>query len=229
MQVEIRHSPAYAVARCTLAPNESIKAQPGSMMAQSLGMNISAKADGGLLKSLGRMVGGENFHITTFTAPQSGGWVDIIPEMVGDVFAIGIDSSTDFVLTKGSWLANDGNIEIKPDASISGLFAGEGLVVLRARGTGTLIGSSYGALDVISLKPGEGLTIDTGHLVGWESTVQMRTRKAGGWLNSMKSKEGLVVDVQGPGDVITQSRVPSVVTQTTQSNNNFGVTSLLGG
>jgi uncharacterized protein (AIM24 family) len=50
----------------------------------------------------------------------------------------------------------------------------------------------------------------------------MRTRKAAGFFNSMKSKEGLVVDLQGPGDLIMQTRVPTVVTQQTQNNNNFG-------
>jgi uncharacterized protein (TIGR00266 family) len=228
MKVEIRHNPSYAVARCFLQPNESMKLQPGAMMAMSLGMNIEAKSDGGILKGLGRMIGGESFFVSTVTAPQHGGWIDVIPEMVGDVFSIPVDPSTDLVLTKGAWLANDGDIQVKPDASISGMFAGEGLVVLRARGTGTLIGSTYGAIDVHSLKQGEGLTIDTGHLVAWESTVQMRTRKVSGFFNSLKSKEGLVVDVQGPGDVITQSRVPTVVTQQTQSNNNFGGFSVLG-
>lgn len=222
MKVELRHSPAYAVARCWLNPNEAIKVQPGAMMAHSFGVTIEAKADGGLLRGLGRMIGGESFFTSTFTAGQQGGWVDVIPESVGDVVAVDIDRNTDFVLTKGAWLANDGDIEVKPDASISGMFAGEGLVVLRARGTGTLVVSSYGALDVVSLGQGEGFTVDTGHLVGWESTIQMRTRKAAGFFNSMKSKEGLVVDLQGPGDLIMQTRVPTVTTQQTQNNNNFG-------
>lgn len=221
MKVEMRHSPAYAVARCWLTPHEAIKVQPGAMMAHSYGVTLEAKADGGVLRGLGRMIGGESFFTSTFTAGPQGGWVDVIPESVGDVVAVDITRNTDFVMTKGAWLANDGDIEIKPDASISGLFAGEGLVVLRARGTGTLVISSYGALDVVSLGQGEGFTVDTGHLVGWESTIQMRTRKAAGFFNSMKSKEGLVVDLQGPGDLIMQTRVPTVVTQQTQSNNNF--------
>lgn len=222
MRVELRHSPAYAVGRCWLGPNESIKVQPGAMMAHSFGVTIEAKADGGILRGLGRMIGGESFFTSTFTAGAQGGWVDVIPEMVGDVVSVSVDRNTDFVLTKGAWLANDGNIEVKPDASISGMFAGEGLIILRARGEGNMLVASYGALDVVSLGQGEGFTVDTGHLVGWESTIQMRTRKAAGFFNSMKSKEGLVVDLQGPGDLIMQTRVPTVVTQQTQNNNNFG-------
>lgn len=222
MRVELRHSPAYAVARCWLGPNEAIKVQPGAMMAHSYGVTLEAKADGGIFKGLGRMIGGESFFTSTFTAGSQGGWVDVIPETVGDVVSVSVDRNTDFVLTKGAWLANDGNIDVKPDASISGLFAGEGLVILRARGEGNMLVSSYGALDVVSLGQGEGFTVDTGHLVGWESTIQMRTRKAAGFFNSMKSKEGLVVDLHGPGDLIMQTRVPTVATQQTQNNNNYG-------
>lgn len=227
MKVEIRHAPSYAVARCFLAPNEPMKAQPGSMMMHSTGISLEAKSDGGFFKGLGRMVGGESFHVTTFTAPLHGGWVDIIPEVVGDVFALPINSPEGLVLTRGAWLANDGNIEVKPDASLNSMFSGEGLVILRAVGQGTVVGNTYGAIDQISLGPNDGLTIDTGHLVAWEPSVRMRTRKAGGFMASWKSKEGLVVDVQGPGDIITQSRVPTVVTQATSSNNNFGL-NLLG-
>lgn len=221
MRVDMRNDPSFTVARCMLGPNEAIKVQPGAMMAHSFGITIEAKADGGLLKGIGRMIGGESFHVSTFTAPAQGGWVDVIPETVGDIVAVGVDPSTDFVLTKGAWLANDGKIEVKPDASIGGMFAGEGLIILRAKGQGTMLVSAYGGLDFISLKQGEGFTVDTGHLVGWESTIQMRTRKAAGFFNSIKSKEGLVVDLQGPGDLILQTRVPTVATQT-QNNSNFG-------
>lgn len=228
MKVEIRHNPAYAVARCWLSPNESLKVQPGAMMAHSFGITLEAKAEGGMLRGLGRMIGGESFFTSTFTAPANGGWVDVVPESVGDVVSVNVDQSTDFCLTKGAWLANDGKMEVKPDASVSSLFAGEGLVILKVKGQGNLVVASYGALDVVSLGQGEGFTVDTGHLVGWESSVQMRTRKAAGFLNSMKSKEGLVVDLQGPGDVIMQTRVPNLVTKTTQSNSNFGGVNLLG-
>lgn len=196
-------------------------------MAHSFGITLAAKAEGGILKGIGKMIGGESFFTSTFTAPANGGWVDVIPESVGDVVSVNVDNSTDFCLTKGAWLANDGKMEVKPDASLNSMFSGEGLVILKVRGAGNLVVASYGAMDVVSLQQGEGFTVDTGHLVGWESSVQMRTRKAAGFFNSMKSKEGLVVDLQGPGDVIMQTRVPNIVAQSS-SNNNFGNFNLLG-
>lgn len=210
MRVDIRHSPSSAVARCFLDPNEAIKVQPGAMMAQTFGVEITAKADGGILGGLGRMVAGENFLVSTFTAPQGGGWVDVVSPMLGDIFAVDVDPQVGFTMVRGAWLANDGNINVSPDAQMGSMFSGSGLVVLKATGQGTLVGSTYGSIDVHTLKPGEGFTIDTGHIVAWENTMQIRTRRAGGWMNSLKSGEGFVADVMGPGDIITQSRIPII-------------------
>lgn len=221
MKVDIRHSPSFAVAKLSLAPNEPVKVQPGAMMAMSFGINVEAKADGGILRGLGRMMAGENFLVSTFTAPAQGGWVDVIPEYVGDLFEVDVDANNPFLLTSGSWLANENSVTVDPDLNLSAAFKGEGLMILKTRGAGKLVGSTYGAIDVHSLPAGAGFTIDTGHLVAWESSLNMKVRKAGSWMNSWKSKEGLVVDVTGPGDVITQSRVPNLITQTTSQNNNF--------
>ena len=49
MDVTIRHSPSFAVARCALAGGEALKAESGAMMASSHGVEIEAKiaaADG---------------------------------------------------------------------------------------------------------------------------------------------------------------------------------------
>ena len=75
MNITLRHNPGFAVARCTLAPGETIRAESGAMMATSAGVAIEAKATGGLMKSLKRSVlGGESFFITSYTAPAGGGW-----------------------------------------------------------------------------------------------------------------------------------------------------------
>ena len=50
MDVEIRDSPAFAVARCTLQPGEAMKAEAGGMMAHSIGVELQAKVQGGLMK-----------------------------------------------------------------------------------------------------------------------------------------------------------------------------------
>jgi uncharacterized protein (AIM24 family) len=54
MDVAIRHSPSFAAARITLAPNEQIRAESGAMMATSTGISVASSTQGGVLKGLKR-------------------------------------------------------------------------------------------------------------------------------------------------------------------------------
>ena len=78
MNTEIRHNPGFAIARCTLAGGEQLRAESGAMAATSAGVEVEAKVQGGLMKGLKRSVlGGESLFMTTLTAPSGGGWVDV--------------------------------------------------------------------------------------------------------------------------------------------------------
>ena len=78
MEISTRHTPAYGVARLSLGGGEAVRAEGGAMMAMSSGVALSAKAEGGIMKSLKRAaLGGESFFVSTYTAPPQGGWVDV--------------------------------------------------------------------------------------------------------------------------------------------------------
>jgi uncharacterized protein (AIM24 family) len=57
-----------------------------------------------------------------------------------------------------------------------------------------------------TLAPGEVLTLDTGHVVAFDDTVQYSVRKAGSWKSTLLGGEGLVTDFTGPGRVWLQTR-----------------------
>lgn len=85
MQVEIRHNPGFARARCLLAPNEPMRAESGAMAAMSADVAIAAQMEGGVMLSLKRSrLGGESLFITTYTAGQQGGWVDVPANLPGE-------------------------------------------------------------------------------------------------------------------------------------------------
>jgi uncharacterized protein (TIGR00266 family) len=211
MEIIIRHNPGFAVARCMLAPGETIRAESGAMMTTSAGVVIEAKATGGLMKSLKRSVlGGESFFITSYTAPSVGGWVDCAARLPGD--AVGLPVTDGLNITRGSYLCSDGAVTI--DTSWGGfknLAGGEGGFLVRASGQGQVVLAAYGAIDTIDLGPSDALVVDSGHMVAWDNSVrtQLRRAAAGGLIQSAKSGEGFVFDVQGPGRIWTQSRNPS--------------------
>ena len=67
MDVEIRHSPGFAVARCTLRSGEEVQVESGAMAAMSQGVTLEAKMEGGFFKALKRStLGGDSFFITTY-------------------------------------------------------------------------------------------------------------------------------------------------------------------
>ncbi|MEI6623533.1 MAG: TIGR00266 family protein [Actinomycetes bacterium] len=210
MRVEIRHSPSFAVARLHLDPGEQVRAESGAMALMSFGVNVQAQMQGGFMKSLKRSaLGGESMFVTTYTGDANyPTWVDVAANLPGDLVVIDVAPGRSLVLTKGSWLASPPSINIETKWGGSAmLFGGEGGFVVRMEGQGQVIASCYGALDVIELPAGQGFTIDTGHLVAYDDGMNVNVRKvAKGWIQSAKSGEALVMDIQGPGRVWTQSR-----------------------
>jgi uncharacterized protein (TIGR00266 family) len=211
MDVQIRHTPSFAVARCTLKGGETMRAESGAMMATSDGVAIQASMQGGLVKSLKRSVlGGESLFITTYTAPAQGGWVDCAARLPGDAMLASLTGERALNIQRGSYLCSESTIEIDTKwGGFKNLFGGEGGFLIRATGSGEVVASCYGALDRISLAAGEKVTVDSGHMVAYDDTVQMTLRRAAaGGLTSLKSGEGFVFDFTGPGEVMVQSRNP---------------------
>lgn len=212
MQVQIRHQPSFAVARCLLAPGEPLRVESGAMLATSWGVQIEAAVQGGLLKGLKRAaLGGESLFVTTYTAPQGGGWVDVAANLPGDIVTVTVAPDRPFFITRGSWIANSYGVEIETRfAGAQNLFGGEGGFVIQASGQGDVVLGAYGAVDTLDLAPGEAVTVDSGHVVAYDAGVQSRLRRAveGRSIQSMKSGEGFVFDFSGPGRVMIQARNP---------------------
>lgn len=212
MQVQVRHQPSFAVARCQLQSGEPLRVESGAMLATSWGVQIEASMQGGLLKGLKRAaLGGESLFVTTYTAPQGGGWVDVAANLPGDILSVTVTPDRPYFITRGSWIANSHGVEIQTRwAGAQNLFGGEGGFVIQATGQGEVVLGAYGAVDTIELAAGEAVTVDSGHVVGYDPTVQSRLRRAveGRSLQSMKSGEGFVFDFAGPGRVMIQARNP---------------------
>lgn len=212
MQTVIRHNPSFAVARLWLEPNEPARIEAGSMMAHSPGLQLSANTGGGIMKGLKRAIlSGESFFVTTATAPPTGGWIDVSAVLPGDLMTLDVHPETPFFITRGAWLANSHGVEVTPKfGGFANMFGGEGGFGLHAAGHGQALLAVYGALDVLDLQPGEGITVDTGHVVAYDLRTQFQLRRAveGRTIQSVKTGEGLVFDFVGPGRLYLQTRNP---------------------
>lgn len=220
MNVETRYSPAFAVGRVHLEPNEQLRVESGAMMAMSAGVTVQSSTQGGVMKGLKRSVlGGESLFVSTYTAPATGGWVDVAHHLTGDIIVAGILPDQPMFVTKGCWLANSVGVELDTKwGGFKNMFGGEGGFLIHASGQGTIVLACYGAIDTINLGPGESVTIDSGHVLAYGPTVTSQLRKvASGIMQTLKSGEGYVFDFTGPGWVMTQSRNPSALAAWVQS------------
>jgi uncharacterized protein (TIGR00266 family) len=209
MDVAIRHNPAFAVARCTLLPGESMKAEAGAMMAHSIGVEMQAKVQGGLMKGLKRsLLGGESLFMTTWTAPAEGGWVDVAANLPGDLAVLEISSEMN--VTQGGWLASSAEVELDTKwDGFKNIGGGEGGFLIRATGTGQIVVACYGAIETTELAANEQVVLDSGHLVAFDPSVQYKTRKVTkGITQTLKSGEGFVMEFTGPGRILSQTRNP---------------------
>lgn len=210
MEVEILYQSTSAVAKVSLEQDEKIKAESGSMSAMTPNITMETHAEGGLIKSLSRsMVGGESFFLNTYTSNDQGGFVFLAPPMPGDITVIEMNNQS-LLVQSGSYMASSAGIEVETKwEGAKSFFAGEGLVMLEISGTGKLLISCFGAIHHITLKEGERLVVDTGHLVASDPEIQYEIKRVAGWKSTMFSGEGLVVELTGPGELYIQTRVQS--------------------
>jgi len=207
MEVNILYRPSYSLGVIRLGPNEEVRVEGGAMVSMSQGVAVETKAAGGILKSLARSVlAGESFFQNTFRAPASGGEVTVAPALPGDLFVLELRNES-LLVQSGSYVASEAGINL--DTKWGGaktFFASEGLIMLRASGTGKLLLSSFGAIHEVNLEAGQTYTVDTGHLVAFSEGIGFKVRRVGGLKSTIFSGEGLVVDLTGPGRVLLQTR-----------------------
>ncbi|PFG43444.1 uncharacterized protein (TIGR00266 family) [Isoptericola jiangsuensis] len=206
MDVTVTAGPSFAMGTVALPPGGSVRVEAGAMAMTRGDVRMETSTRGGFMKGLRRSLGGESFFVNDFHS-DTGGQVGVAAVLPGDMTKVALDGATALLVQSGSWTASDPAIDV--DSKWGGgksFFSGEGLILLRCSGRGDLLMSSYGAIVATELAPGETLTLDTGHVVAFDETVQYAVRKAGSWKSTLLGGEGLVTDFQGPGRVWLQTR-----------------------
>ncbi|WP_297081251.1 TIGR00266 family protein [uncultured Demequina sp.] len=206
MDVQITSGPAFAMGTITVPAGGSVRVEAGAMAMTRGDISMETSTRGGFMSGLKRSFGGESFFVNDFQS-GSGGQVGVAATLPGDMAEVSLDGSGALLVQSGSWIASDTSIEV--DSKWGGgksFFSGEGLILLRCTGAGELLLASYGAIQAVTLEAGETLTLDTGHVVAFDDSVQYSVRKAGSWKSTILGGEGLVTDFTGPGRVWLQTR-----------------------
>ncbi len=217
LSYEISQRPDFSLLKVDLQQGAKVLAEPSAMVSMSAGMHLKAGFRGGVGRSLGRMFGGESLVVNTFTAESGPGEIMFAGGSAGDIAYKRLENSC-LYLQRGAYMANTDGIDLTGKwQGAKGFFSGEGLVLLKASGTGDLFFNSYGA--ILPIDVSGDFIVDTGYIVAFEETLQYRVTvlqgsRARGKLKSFFfGGEGLVCQFSGQGRVWVQTRQVSTFLQ----------------
>ncbi len=204
MDVEIRNKPAFANIYVELAPGDRIVAEADAMASMSASVEMQTKWSGGMLRGiLKRLFGGESMFVNVFSTP-SGGELVLTQPFPGDIECIELKGNT-LYLQPGAFIACEPGVKLGLGwAGIRMLVAREGLFRLKVSGNGRVWFGAYGGVFQRDIQ--DEYVVDSGHLVAYEPSIQVRIGMAGGLFTSFFSGEGLVTRLKGPGRIYMQSR-----------------------
>ena len=168
-------------------------------------VTLSTRFAGGFVNALLRRVfGHESLFVNEFTTREAEGEVVLTQPLPGDIECLDLAGNT-LYLQPGAFLACEPGVSLGVGwAGLASFMGKEGLFRLRASGTGKLWFGAYGGIFAKEVD-GE-LIVDTGHLVAYEPTLEIRMGFAGGIFTTLFGGEGLVTRVRGQGRVYLQSR-----------------------
>lgn len=199
------------VVEVTLNKGESMYTQSGGMAYQTDGIEMKTNARGGIMKSIGRAFAGESMFMANYTAQKDGATVAFATTIPGNVVPFDLSKYPNgLTFQKGSFLCAESNVETSVTFSkrfSSGLFGGEGFILQKAIGNGTLFLEVDGDPIVKELAAGEILKVDTGNVVAFSPSISYEIETVKGLGNIFLGGEGLfLTKLVGPGKVILQSQ-----------------------
>jgi uncharacterized protein (TIGR00266 family) len=207
MQATIREGQAPAVV-VALEAGEKLVSEAGAMMFMSGDIAMDVEMPGGIGGALKRkLIAGESLFLATYTA-RGAGAVGLCGPFPGSIRQHELDG--EIVCERHAYLGHVGEVRIEPALAqrlgMGVLGGGEGFVLQRLQGTGTVWLHGGGDFLDFDLADGQTLVVDTGCLVMVEPTVRYEVKVQGGVKRSLFGGEGIfLVHLTGPGHATLQT------------------------
>jgi uncharacterized protein (TIGR00266 family) len=195
---------------CEIAPSDKMYADSGSMVYMSANIQMSAKARGGLMSGLARKaLTGETFFLSEFVAQGGPGVVAFAAHLPGRIIPVDLRGGKVMMGQKTGFLCAEDGVVLETAMQkkiMAGVFGGEGLIIQRYRGEGTVFLEALGDVIEMTLVPGQKMLVDTGKAVAWDQTVTYDVQAAGGLKTMAFGGEGIfLASLTGPGKIYLQT------------------------
>ncbi len=200
---------SFPAANVILNAGETVITQSGAMAWEDADIQMSTNAEGGLLKSIGRMFSGASLMFVRHTAVRDDSHITFSASFPGTIREFEIDADHEYYAQKSAFLVADDTVVI--DATVNsnfwaGLLGGEGFVLQKFTGQGSVLAEIDGSVVEVELAPGEQIKVETGHVALFESTVTYDVESVKGFKNIFFGGQGLfLTTLTGPGKVWLQT------------------------
>ena len=200
---------SFPAVNVTLSEGETVFTQSGAMAWEDTSVSMETNAEGGLLKSLGRAFSGASLMFVRHTAMEDGASITFSASFPGEIREFRVDADHEFIAQKSAFLVAEDGVQV--DATVSksfwaGLVGGEGFILQRYSGEGSILVEIDGSVVEVDLEPGQQIKVETGHVALFESTVQYDVESVKGFKNIFFGGQGLfLTTLTGPGKVYLQT------------------------
>ena len=218
MKYEIRGG-SFPVVICTLDAGEQMITESGSMTWMTPNMQMETQG-GGLGKMFSKAFSGESMFQNIYTAQGGPGMITFGSSFPGKIVPIEVAPGKDWILQKSSFLASEASVKLDIHFNKkvgAGVFGGEGFIMQRLSGRGTVFAEIDGELVEYNLRAGQQMIVDTGYVAGFESSVSIDIQQVKGMKNKLLGGEGFFNTVlTGPGRIWLQTMPISGVARAIQ-------------
>ncbi len=191
-----------------LRAGQTVYTETGALSWMQEGIRMDTNMRGGLGGILGRVFTGESLFVANFTAERDNAMIAFSAEFPGKIIPINLAQGQSIVAQRDSFLVAEKsvNMAVQFQRRFGAFFGGEGLLMQRFDGPGTVFVALDGEVVEYTLGPGERLKVDTGHVALFEPSVEFSVELVKGFKNILFGGEGLLfATLTGPGRVWLQS------------------------
>ena len=202
------------IVRIHLKPGQEVYAEAGKMVYKTPSVTWETKMSGASIGdkiwgAVKRKLAGESLFLTYFRAGAQGGEVGFAGDYPGRVQVFDLTPGQSIMAQRDSFVVAQTTVNLSIAFTRkfgAGLFGGEGFILERLTGPGTVFIHGGGDFVEFTLQPSEVLQVDTGCIVAFDESVQYDFQFVGGIKTAIFGGEGLfLATLTGPGRVVIQS------------------------
>jgi uncharacterized protein (TIGR00266 family) len=202
------------IARVHMQPGQEIYAEAGKMFYKTSTVDWTTRMTGQsigekIFGAIKRKLMGESLFFTYFRTTGGNGEVGFAGHYPGKIQVFDLAPGQVMMVQRDGFLFAQSTVTL--DIALvrrmgAGILGGEGFILQKLTGPGLVFIHAGGDHVDFNLAPGEGLQVQTGHLVAFEPTVNYDIQMVGSIKTAIFGGEGLfLATLTGPGRVILQS------------------------